>query len=289
MSEFPRPKRKTDTLSKSEDTVKRTKRETAQEYVASAREIQQAARDSHFPQVLSDALQKEIKDFLWSVEPRIVKFGRFKVDLTSRPQRAWGIPNPDGDLPLYVYGQAKESYAEVEHMPAVLYEAAQFLEQRFAHPPGYLNLAFATFYGNGSEHHIPPHQDKAVAKESEGRVEATAPIYNLSFGAARSFVFAGLGILPLWGAKKGGKEMDYGPYTVKKILMECGDLVVLTPFLNENTAHMIPKEDAMGMRISLVFRHCTKRYLSKDKRSYYTMVFNKKTREWQRGAAHALA
>ena len=83
-------------------------------------------------------------------------------------------------------------------------------------------------------------------------MENAAPIYNLSLGAPRNFVIADLKSL---GKSKTAEMLIYA-----SILMKSGDLVVLSPEVNMKWCHGVPEDPGApaGLRVSLVFRHCTK-------------------------------
>ena len=144
-----------------------------------APKIRKAISEAFFPNFLPSNLKDKVFDFLSQQEPQIVKFGRFKTPVTSRPQRFWSAATENGELPIYAYGQCPTSYKLVEAMPDVLKDAAQFVEQYFGHTPGFLNSAFATFYDKGTQHHIETHQDKSVAKESTDKVESTSDLFKI--------------------------------------------------------------------------------------------------------------
>ena len=223
--------------------------------------------DCYYPKLLPTDLCARVEKFLLTVKPAIIKFGNYKTALKSRPKYAWGIPNADDEYPLYYFGQAKEAYSLMERMPDILHEVAHVLEDRFGHARGFLNLAMATYYWNGKDHHIVPHQDKAVSKECNSRVEDCAPIYNISLGAVRPFKIAAVDLISVWDQSKG--NVDIGPYVLKSIPMYPGDLVRLSPLMNKTTAHMVPKDASItDLRISLVFRHCDNRWVKLNQYHY---------------------
>ena len=86
-------------------------------------------------------------------------------------------------------------------------------------------------------------------------MENAAPIYNLSLGAPRNFVIADLKSL---GKSKTAEMLIYA-----SILMESGDLVVLSPEVNMKWCHGVPEDLGApnDLRVSLVFRHCTKYWI----------------------------
>lgn len=251
-------------------------------------EVQADIDACHFPGLLQADMCTRVVDFLKSFEPQIVKFARFNQPLKSRPKRVWGIANDAGEYPLYTFGQSKESYSLMDPMPDLLREVANFLESHFDHPEGFLTLAMATYYHNGTENHIPPHQDKSVSKESTGKEESQAPIYNISFLAVRPFTITKLALL---GAFEDKPTFDIAPYVLKSIPMETGDVVRLTPLLNASTAHMVPKDPSVTeLRISLVFRHCDKRWV-KPNEYHYDMVQRGRVgnKTWHKGPQKSLA
>ena len=136
---------------------------------------------------------------------------------------------------------------------------------------------------NGKEQHIPPHCDKSVSKESQGREEDFAPIYNTSFLAVRPFTITTLELIEAWKESKGA--VDIAPYVLKAIPMRTGDLVRLTPLLNTSTAHMVPKDPSITeLRISLVFRHCDKRWVKLNE-YHFDMVQRGRgnQKRWEKG------
>lgn len=236
--------------------------------------IRKEVSEAFFPNFLPSNLKDKVFNFLSQQEPQIVTFGRFKVPVTSRPQRFWSVPQENGNLPIYVYGQSPASFKLVEPMPDILKEAADYTEQYFGKPAGYLNSAFATFYQNGKDHHIVPHQDKSVAKESTGKVESTSDIFNLSLGATRAFSILTLDALT-------AKPADLDRHMIQSFDMTDNSMIRITADMNMTTCHMVARDAAaVGQRISLAFRHCTKKYLTADKAHYYTMVYNKKSDTW---------
>ena len=166
-------------------------------------DISRELEDCYYPQLLPADVCARAEAFLRSMQPAIIKFGQHKVDLISRPKLVWGIPNADQEFPLYVFGQCKVSYSLMEVMTPLLHEIANFLEERFGHERGFLNIAMATYYWNGKVQYIPPHQDKAVSKETAGKVEDFAPIYNIAFGAVRPFTITTLDLLSAWSMSNG--------------------------------------------------------------------------------------
>ena len=66
--------------------------------------VRKEADEAYFPDFLPTTLKEKVKEFLWQQQPEVIKFGRFKVNLTSRSQRIWGVPTETCDLPLYAYG-----------------------------------------------------------------------------------------------------------------------------------------------------------------------------------------
>ena len=246
-------------------------------------EVRAEVDNCYFPNLLPTDLCTRIVDFLRTIQPKIVKYGQFKTDLVSRPKYVWGIANAEGEYPLYVFGQSKVSYSLMEPMTPILHEAANFLEDHFGHERGFLNLAMATYYWGGKVEYIPPHQDKSVSKESKGREEDFAPIYNTSFLAVRPFTITTLELIEAWKESKGA--VDIAPYVLKAIPMRTGDLVRLTPLLNTSTAHMVPKDPSITeLRISLVFRHCDKRWVKLNE-YHFDMVHRGRgnQKRWEKG------
>ena len=246
-------------------------------------EVRAELDNCYYPKLLPADLCTRIVDFLRTIQPKIVKYGQFKTDLVSRPKYVWGIANAEGEYPLYVFGQSKVSYSLMEPMTPILHEAAIFLEDHFGHERGFLNLAMATYYWGGKVEYIPPHQDKSVSKESKGREEDFAPIYNTSFLAVRPFTITTLELIEAWKESKGA--VDIAPYVLKAIPMRTGDLVRLTPLLNTSTAHMVPKDPSITeLRISLVFRHCDKRWVKLNE-YHFDMVHRGRgnQKRWEKG------
>ena len=67
--------------------------------------------------------------------------------------------------------------------------------------------------------------------------------------------------------------------------MQPGDGVQLSPLLNTSTAHMVPKDPSiMELRISLVFRHCDKRWVKLNE-YHFDMVLRGRgnQRSWEPG------
>ena len=59
--------------------------------------------------------------------------------------------------------------------------------------------------------------------------------------------------------------------------MHPGDMVRLNPRLNEKTAHLVPKDPTITeLRISLVFRHCDKRWVKPNEYHHDTVLRGRK-------------
>ena len=213
----------------------------------------------------------EIWNCLTAMHPYIVKWGRFRAPVKSRPKLNFGIANDQGEFPLYSWGQVVADYSKIEPMPPPVRALGARIEKVFGHSAGYLNHALATFYWNGLDQHIPQHQDKAVDRCSRGRVESKSPIYNVAFGAVRPFIFTDLQCL----GKKTRKEI--AQYIVKEIPMPSGSMVVLHPEINTQFAHGVPQDRLITeLRISLVLRHCDRNWVKPGKYYYRVAPSGKK-------------
>jgi len=191
-------------------------------------------------------LPKHLCDDLWeytlSREPYFVKFRGH--NLVTRPKINFGDPNEHGEYPLYRWGQEKQSYDRIEKIPPPVRAVMDFIRERFGVQT---NLAMATYYYNGRDHYIPAHQDKRVSLASEGRVENSTQIFNISLGAVRPFLVTTLGCL--------GKSQRADLEIVEEFLMRPGDLYALEPRINEHFGHAVARDPAVKeLRVSWVFR-----------------------------------
>ena len=210
----------------------------------------------YYPQFLGPEEASALKDCLVTERaPYMVKYGeRFRSTLGTRPKCNMGEP-VDGAWPAYRWGQAADDLPLIELPPRLVKKMARRLEAHFGLPKGFLNSFMATFYYNGKFQFLVNHQDKGHSCQSTGRVENAAPIYNLSLGAPRNFVIADLKSL---GKSKTAEMLIYA-----SINMKSGDLVVLSPEVNTKWCHGVPQDPGApaDLRVSLVFRHCTKYWI----------------------------
>ena len=73
------------------------------------------------------------------------------------------------------------------------------------------------------------------------------------------------------------KTIDLAKYILRSIPMHPGDMVRLSPRLNEKTAHLVPKDPTITeLRISLVFRHCDKRWVKPNEYHHDTVLRGRK-------------
>lgn len=202
---------------------------------------------------------KELMDcLLEECQPYMVKYGhQYRSTTASRPKCNMAEPiEVNGQLhwPAYKWGQVLDDLPLIQKPPALVSDIARQLEKHFGHPAGYLNSPMATFYYHGTDQKLLIHQDKAHSYQSTGLIETHAHIYNLSLGADRCFVITDLDSI----GKVQRKDMNI----YEDIRMSSGDLVVLTPNMNQNWGHGVPEDSsATELRISLVFRHCTKYWI----------------------------
>ena len=66
-------------------------------------ELKHEIENCYHPKLIQGDLCARVEGFLRPLEPKIIKFGQFKTDLISRPKLVWGIPNADGEYPLYYF------------------------------------------------------------------------------------------------------------------------------------------------------------------------------------------
>ena len=187
--------------------------------------------------------------------PYMVKFNEaWRSTVATRPKCNMAQP-VDGAWPAYKWGQVADDLPLIELPPRLVQDLARRLEEHFGHPRGFLNSPMATYYYDGKHQYLVCHQDKAHSCESTGQIETAAPIYNLSLGAPRNFVIADLNSLGKF------RRVDMRIYA--DIRMNSGDLVVLSPEMSARFCHGVPEDpDApAALRISLVFRHCTKYWI----------------------------
>ena len=213
--------------------------------------------DKHYyPQFLTPEEAEALKVCLVAERPPyLVKYKEcWRTEVISRPKCNMAEP-VDGKWPAYKWGQVKDDLPLIELPPPLVQKLARRLEAHFGHPRGFLNGPMATYYFDGKNQYLVNHQDKSHSCESTGQIESAAPIYNLSLGAPRNFVIADLNSL--------GKTKRADMQIYVDIRMLSGDLVVLSPRMNMELCHGVPEdpEAPAGLRISLVFRHCTKYWM----------------------------
>ena len=215
------------------------------------------AKETYYYKGFLDPQQcEELMDcLLEECQPYMVKYGHvYRSTTASRPKCNMAEPiDVNGQLhwPAYKWGQVLDDLPLIQRPPPLVSDIARQLEKHFGHSPGYLNSPLATFYYNGTDQKLVIHQDKAHSYQSTGLIETFAPIYNLSLGDDRCFVITDLDSI----GKVQRKDMNI----YEDIRMKSGDLVVLSPSMNQNWGHGVPEDSsATELRISLVFRHCTK-------------------------------
>ena len=202
------------------------------------------------------ALLEEVWKWLQTRRPYVVRYGRFRKEVITRPKENFALQRADGAFPSYQWGQVKADYTLIEVTPEPVLKCARMLETHFGHPEGYLNSQLATYYVHGEDQYLVIHQDKAVDHRSTGDVEDSTPIYNASFGAMRHFVLTDLASL---GEHERGKMLIYEDFA-----MHSGDLVVIPPKTNRDYGHGVYKDpSADRLRVSIVFRHVDKHWVRK--------------------------
>ena len=210
----------------------------------------------YYPQFLTPEGAEALKECLVAERaPYLVKYNEaWRSSVKSRPKCNMAEP-VDGKWPAYKWGQVNDDLPLIEIPPPLVQNLARRLEAHFGHPRGFLNSPMATYYFDGKNQYLVNHQDKSHSCESTGKIESAAPIYNLSLGAPRNFVIANLNSL--------GKTKRADMQIYMDIRMLSGDLVVLSPRMNMELCHGVPEEPEApaGLRISLVFRHCTKYWI----------------------------
>jgi hypothetical protein len=187
--------------------------------------------------------------------PYMVKYNEpWRSTVATRPKCNMAEP-VDGAWPAYKWGQVADDLPLIELPPRLVQGLARRLEEHFGHPKGFLNSPMATYYFDGKHQYLKNHQDKAHSCQSTGQIESAAPIYNISLGAPRNFVIADLNSL--------GKSKKAAMLIYADIFMKSGDLVVLSPEMNMKWCHGVPEDPAVpaDLRVSLVFRHCTKYWI----------------------------
>eukprot|EP00959_Pyramimonas_sp_CCMP1952_P409365 8579180-Pyramimonas_sp.AAC.1 len=187
--------------------------------------------------------------------PYMVKYNEaWRSTVATRPKCNMAEP-VDGAWPAYKWGQVADDLPLVELPPRLVQDFARWLEKHFGHPQGFLNNQMATYYYDGKHQYLKNHQDKAHSCESTGQIESAAPIYNLSLGAPRNFVIADV--------KSLGKSKRADMLIYADIRMSSGDLVAMSPEMNARFCRGVPEDchAPAALRISLVFRHCTKYWI----------------------------
>ena len=133
-------------------------------------------------------LQGELLDATWDwlqeQSPYIVRYNEaWRVPVKSRPRINWGLKHSDGYWPLYKWGQIAEGYDRIEDMPPQIQRVAEAIEQRFGHPPGYLNSALGTFYANGGDHfYRNPSRQRRLARPNadlQSKLRCSTPVSHL--------------------------------------------------------------------------------------------------------------
>ena len=219
---------------------------------AGAREFARAGQ-YYYPRFLETQEADALRECLVTERgPYMIKYNEaWRSTVATRPKCNMAEP-VDGAWPAYKWGQVADDLPLIELPPRLVQDLARRLEKHFGHPKGFLNNHMATFYFDGNHQYLKNHQDKAHSCESTGKIESAAPIYNLSLGAPRNFAIADLNSL---GMSKRADMLIYAD-----IRMNSGDLVVLSPDMSVRFCHGVPEDPGApaALRISLVFRHCTK-------------------------------
>ena len=223
--------------------------------IAGAKDFARAGQ-YYYPRFLETQEADALMECLVTVRgPYMVKYNEaWRSTVATRPKCNMAEP-VDGAWPAYKWGQVADDLSLIELPPRLVQDLARRLEEHFGHPKGFLNSPMATFYFDGKHQYLKNHQDKAHSCESTGKIESAAPIYNLSLGAPRNFVIADLNSL---GKSKREEMLIYAD-----IRMNSGDLVVLSPDMSVRFCHGVPEDPGApaALRISLVFRHCTKYWI----------------------------
>lgn len=101
----------------------------------------------------------------------------------------------------------------------------------------YLNGALVNWYADG-EHYMGPHTD------DENELIARAPVFSLSLGATRRFVFTGKG--------QDGKPSDKGRL---ELTLQDGDLLIMGGTTQETHKHALPKmKKCLDQRMNVTLR-----------------------------------
>lgn len=183
--------------------------------------------------------------------------------LKSRPKREYGIADEDGRLPLYTYGQHRADRGLVQPMPPTLLRLCEAVNARFG---ARCNHAVVTYYSNGRDNFIPPHQDKAHSKGSTPGVENHTAVYNCVLCESQG--------------ERPFRITDADGRTVCEWLTTHGSMVLLTAEDNARLWHSVPKNPSItGLRISVVFREATRKKIDRGTGVSY---------EWRKGAYKAV-
>jgi hypothetical protein len=183
-------------------------------------------------------------------------FGRQTAPVTERPKLVYGIPESDGGLGIYSWGQVIEEYGRVEPAPAVIKRLVDWMsdhhgledDERFNH-------CMLTLHLNGSCG-IPPHNDSAHSKDASKASENAAMIVDLSLGASRSFF-----LVPNELKNQTCLE-TVQESSIASLKMTHGSFLALEGEWNEKMKHCVPHEVGIDKpRVSIVFRRVDKRFL----------------------------
>ena len=200
---------------------------------------------------LPPQLLQRLMEFVNKAIPhcQVLKHGRFKIAVTTRPKLSFVVPQIDGALGHYWWQQVAEDYGQVEPMPRLLQEVLLFYNDLYKQKWNHIMI---TLHRDGTCG-IPPHQDKSHSKDSHGAVEDAAPLLDLSLGAVRQFV--------VLHAEGGDSEEDLDKRAICKFTMEHNSALFLPAFVNAECFHHVPLLPGALPRCSVLLRKVDKKFI----------------------------
>ncbi|GAB9468570.1 Clavaminate synthase-like [Globisporangium polare] len=185
-------------------------------------------------------------DEVWKLHPEhhdsIMMFG--KAIPTPRFQQAYAVS----------YRFSGNTF-EAQRVPEILQHCVAAMQQMVVNPEtqaSFLRGVLVNWYANG-EHYIGPHSD------SEGALFKHSPVFSLSLGATRRFVFAAKATKkwPSASSADANDSCEASQEAVARLELELqdGDLVVMGGTTQQTHKHALPKtKKCLDKRISITLR-----------------------------------
>ena len=202
--------------------------------------------------LLSNTLEL-CKNETYQIYPKIHKaflntFEEIRL-LNRAPTIEFYIPQKNGLIPIYQWGQAHEAYLYGQPAPSIICDIAKRLNNIYG-DHWEINHCLITKYVGGKTHFAPAHRDKTHSFQKD------APFFVLTLAdspkAERTFRLGKTD-------KMKQSEIVFGEK------LQNNSLLFVTGKANEKLYHDVPMEnDIEGERISIIFRCITRRYLKKS-------------------------